>query len=224
MSVNNDGYLESYVNLLNYINGINLKEHEILEEIANYNATHKLGNMQLAKIQKDFIVWVANLIQVKNYLEIGVFTGYSSTAMALSLPEDAKIIACDINLNFTKVAEYFWGKAGVINKIKLYLQPALITLDELIKNKFTNFFDLSLIDADKLLIPDYVDKCFELVRSKGIIVIDNTLSKGRVLNPKLSSSLSVKAISKFNLNLKNDKRFSSITLPMGDGLTLLLKS
>lgn len=210
--------------LLEYIYNINFTEHAILQDIRNYNKNHKLGNMQIAKYQMDFIIWLSRLIKAKNYLEIGVFTGYSSTAMALNLPADSHVVACDINEHFTEVAKIFWKQAGVVNKIKLYLQPALITLDTLINEDFENFFDIALIDADKLLISDYVDKCFKLIKSNGVIIIDNTLYKGRVLNSNNHSSQLVQKLNKFNINLKNDKRFFNVTLPMSDGLTVLLKN
>ena len=157
-------------------------------------------------------------------LEVGVFTGYSSTAMALALPEDGKITACDINVTFTDIARETWQAAGVAYKISLHLQPALLTLDDLIAQGESESYDLALIDADKPPTPKYFERCLQLVRSGGVIAIDNILLGGRVMNEAAENDPpSLDILRHFNQNLPHDTRIIPITLPIGDGLTLLLK-
>ena len=144
--------------------------------------------------------------------------------MALALPTDGSITACDINISFTETARKYWQKAGVGNKITLHLQPALLTLDELINNGEAESYDIAFIDADKPPTPQYYERCLQLVRSGGLIAIDNILLNGRVLHEaEKSSPPSLAILQQFNASLPHDKRIIPITLPIGDGLTLLLK-
>ncbi|MDU1534359.1 MAG: O-methyltransferase, partial [Neisseria sp.] len=168
--------------------------------------------------------WLARLLQAENYLEIGVFTGYSSTAVALVLPEHGKITACDINVTFTDIARETWQAAQVAHKITLHLQPALLTLDDLISQGESGSYDLALIDADKPPTPQYFERCLQLVRSGGVIAIDNVLLNGRVMGEaERDAPPSLNILQSFNRNLPDDSRIVPITLPVGDGLTLLLK-
>lgn len=214
--------------LTNYLRSISEIEHPILAAIRQQTESHRLGKMAIAPEQAQLLTWLARLIQAKRYLEIGVFTGYSSTAMALALPDDAEITACDINVSFTNIAQQHWQEAGVAHKITLHLQPALFTLDELIDSGRTGYYDLAFIDADKPPTPQYTERCLKLVRSGGIIAIDNLLLGGRVFDQKAVESPnappSLAVLREFNASLPKDSRFIPITLPIGDGLTLLLKT
>lgn len=207
-----------------YLVKINPAEPPILTELRNETANHRKHNMSIAPEQAQLMIWLSQLIQARYYLEIGVYTGYSSTAMAMALPEDGHITACDINVTYTDIARKYWQKAGVSAKIDLYLQPALITLDHLIAQQKTGHYDLVLIDADKTPTPHYYERCLQLVRSGGIIAIDNVFLHGRVMQAEQArDSESIKILRQFNASLVHDSRIRMLTLPLGDGLTLIQK-
>nr|HRM21326.1 O-methyltransferase [Neisseria sp.] len=185
--------------LTDYLRNISEPEHPALAALRARSAGHRLGKMSLAPEQAQLLVWLATLTQTKKYLELGVFTGYSSTAMALALPADAQIVACDLNASFTDLAQQAWQEAGVAHKIELRLQPALFSLQELLDEGHAGSFDMVFIDADKAPTPDYVDLCLELVRGGGIIAIDNVLLGGRVLQAaQADSPPSVAILQQFN--------------------------
>ena len=207
-----------------YLNRIGEPEHPVLQALRGRTQNHRLGKMALAREQAALLTWLARLIRAERYLEVGVFTGYSSTAMALALPERARITACDISVTFTDIARETWRQAGVEHKIELHLQPALLTLDGLIAQGLENTYDMALIDADKPPTPQYYERCLQLVRSGGIIAIDNVLLGGRVMEEgSLDRPPSIAVLQDFNRRLPLDGRIVPITLPVGDGLTLLLK-
>lgn len=207
-----------------YLNRIGEPEHPVLQALRGRTQNHRLGKMALAREQAALLTWLARLIRAERYLEVGVFTGYSSTAMALALPEHARITACDISVTFTDIARETWRQAGVEHKIELHLQPALLTLDGLIAQGLENTYDMALIDADKPPTPQYYERCLQLVRSGGIIAIDNVLLGGRVMEEAgRDRSPSIAVLQDFNRRLPLDGRIVPITLPVGDGLTLLLK-
>ena len=205
-----------------YFAGIATPEPEILQEIRQYSNEHRMGNMTAAGSTAAFLAWLSRLTGVVHYLEIGVFTGYSSTAIAMTLPENGTVTACDISVTHTNAARHFWQKAGVENKITLHLQPALITLDELINTGYNNFYDLALIDADKLPTEHYLEACFCLVRQGGMIAIDNITLCGKILSENKDTP-SRTVMNALNHKIVNDTRFHAISLPIGDGLTLLIK-
>ena len=207
-----------------YLNRIGEPEHPVLQALRGRTQNHRLGKMALAREQAALLTWLARLIRAERYLEVGVFTGYSSTAMALALPEHARITACDISVTFTDIARKTWRQAGVEHKIELHLQPALLTLDGLIAQGLENTYDMALIDADKPPTPQYYERCLQLVRSGGIIAIDNVLLGGRVMEEAgRDRPPSIAILQDFNRRLPLDGRIVPITLPVGDGLTLLLK-
>lgn len=207
-----------------YLRNISEPEHPVLTQLRTETSGHRLGKMAIAPEQASLLCWLARLMHAERYLEVGVFTGYSSTAMALALPEHGRLTCCDINVSFTDTARRFWQQAGVADKITLHLQPALITLDELINEGHAGSYDIAFIDADKPPTPQYYERCLTLVRSGGIIAIDNILLGGRVMQeaaPNDPPALSI--LQTFNASLPHDNRIIPITLPVGDGLTLLLK-
>lgn len=210
--------------LQHYLNAIGEAEHPVLAALRERTACHRLGKMAIAREQAALLTWLARLLKVENYLEVGVFTGYSSTAMALTLPENGRITACDINVTFTDIARETWQAAGVAHKIDLHLQPALLTLDDLIAQGKSGSYDLALIDADKAPTPQYFERCLQLVRHGGVVAIDNVLLNGRVIHQTDGNAPpSLPVLQQFNRKLPHDKRIVPITLPIGDGLTLLLK-
>jgi caffeoyl-CoA O-methyltransferase len=168
------------------------------------------------------MAFLVQLTGAKKTLEMGVYTGYSSLATALALPEDGHIIACDLNKEWTSVAKLFWERAGVAHKIDLRLAPAAETLDSLIELNGSDTFDFIFIDADKKNYDIYYEKSLILLRKGGLLLLDNTLWKGKVADQANTESLT-EAIRALNKKIYNDKRVSMVVIPMGDGMTLVMK-
>jgi predicted O-methyltransferase YrrM len=208
--------------LYQYLLSISLREAEILQKIRMDSSSHPLANMQISPEQAQFMAFLLKLISARKVLEIGVFLGYSSTAMALALPEDGQIIACDHSTEFTDIARSYWREAGVENKIELRLAPALETLDQLISEGKTHSFDFVFIDADKSNYNNYYEKALKLVRPGGLIAVDNVLWYGRVVDETVKDNRT-KKIRDFNQKLAKDDRIDLSVIPIGDGLTLARK-
>lgn len=204
-----------------YLLRVGVNEHPLLAQLRQETATHRLAKMQVAPEQGRLLAWLARLIGARRYLEIGVFTGYSSLAVALAMPNDAEIVACDVCEPFTQVARRYWQLAGVAQRIRLVMQPAMNTLDELLASGEQNSFDLAFIDADKPGTPDYYERCLQLVRPGGVIAVDNILLGGRVLNPQAGDPPGVHTMRAFSESIAADARVEQVILPIGDGLTLL---
>ena len=203
-----------------YLMKIGLTEHPVMHALRAFTANHRLAKMQISPEQGQFMAWLARLTGARRYLELGVFTGYSALAMALALPEDGEIVACDVSESFTDIAREYWEKAGVAHKIRLVLQPALLTLQSLLEQGQTDRFDMAFIDADKPTTPDYFEACLKLVRPGGVIALDNIFLGGRVIEPLESDPPGVHVMHAFNAALINDPRVSVCVLPIGDGMTL----
>ncbi|HEY9660532.1 MAG TPA: class I SAM-dependent methyltransferase, partial [Allocoleopsis sp.] len=186
--------------LYNYLLSVSLREPEILQQLRQETAKHAFAGMQIAPEQGQLMALLVQLIGAQKVLEVGVFTGYSSLSVALALPEQGHIVACDIDRDFTAIAQRYWKQAGVDHKIDLRLAPGLQTLDELIAAGQAGSFDFAFIDADKENHPHYYEKALQLVRSGGLILIDNALWFGKVANPKYQDS-ATQAIRKLNQSL-----------------------
>ena len=158
----------------------------------------------------------------KQALEVGVFTGYSSLAVALALPPDGRLIACDVNDTWTTIAQEYWHAAGIAKKIELRLAPAEDTLAALLATNQAGTFDFAFIDADKGNYIKYFEQIFELLRPGGLIAIDNVLWDGKVADSD-NQQESTRAIHAFNEHLFNDNRITLSMLPIGDGLSLAMK-
>jgi caffeoyl-CoA O-methyltransferase len=208
--------------LHHYLLSISLREPPILARLREETAQHPLANMQIAPEQGQFMALLVRLMGVKKYLELGVFTGYSSLSVALALPPDGKLIACDVNEEWTSMARRYWQEAGVAHKIALRIAPALETLDKLLANGEAGSFDFVFIDADKENYANYYERSLELVRHGGLIVIDNVLWSGRVADPN-EQDMDTVAIRRFNTKLHFDERIALSMLPLADGLTLAYK-
>ncbi len=208
--------------LIDYLQKASLREPEVLNKCRAQTSKMSMSQMQISPEQGQFMRLLIQLMNAKKTLEIGVFTGYSTLSVALALPEDGKIIACDTNIEWTKLAQRYWEMAGVAHKIDLRLAPALDTLNELIEQGEAETFDFSFIDADKLNYPDYYEKSLLLTRQGGLIAIDNTLWSGKVADPDVDDENTI-VIRELNKKLLNDERVSISMLPIGDGLTLALK-
>lgn len=205
-----------------YILDVSLREPPILTELRRRTADHPHATMQISPEQGQLMALLARLIGARSCLEIGVFTGYSSLAVALALPDDGRIVACDVSEEYTRMAREFWSRAGVEDKIQLHLAPALDTLDELLAGGQAGAFDFAFIDADKGNYLRYYERSLELIRPGGLIAVDNTLWSGRLVDPSADDADSV-ALDAFNRQLHGDERVDLSLLPIGDGLTLLRK-
>lgn len=209
-------------NLADYLYSIAVEETEVQKALRAETQKLKQAQMQISVFQGQFMYWLVQFIAAKKILEIGVFTGYSSLTMALAMPENGKIIACDISEEWTKIAKQFWQQANVIDKIELHLQPALQTLTELLSSGNENTFDLAFIDADKANYLNYYEAILPLIRPNGLILLDNVFLSGRVIDPDANDA-GVIAMRKLNQLLHQDKRVKITTLAINDGLTLARK-
>jgi len=196
-----------------YIYDKGLKLHPIQQEIINYNKSlGKLKKMQISISQSQFLYLIVKISNIKNILEIGTFTGLSTLSMALALPKNGKIIALDRNEETNIVATNFFKKANLENKIKTIINPALETLGQIKDQKF----DLIFIDADKLNYKNYYEHSISLINTNGLIIIDNVLWHGEVVNENTNDKLTLN-IQKFNNYVTNDKRVEKVIIPLGDG-------
>lgn len=208
--------------LYEYLLSNSLREPEILAELRQETASHSMSQMQIAPEQGQFMGVLVQLMGARKTLEVGVFTGYSALAVALALPSDGKVIACDVSEEYTAIARRYWEKAGVSDKIDLRIAPALDTLDQLLAEGQANTFDFAFIDADKSNYDGYYERSLQLVRSGGLIAIDNVLWGGDVADPAVKDNRTEK-IRALNHKLHHDERVSLSLVPIADGLTLALK-
>ena len=208
--------------LHDYLLSVSLREPEILRQLREETARLPESNMQIAPEQGQFMALVLRLMGAERGIEVGVYCGYSALACALALPAGGELIACDINAEWTAVARRYWQRAGVDDRIKLHLRPALETLRHLIDEGRAGSFDYAFIDADKENYWHYYEACLTLLRPGGLVMVDNTLWEGRVLAPEAAES-STRAIQAFNRRLLADERVDISLLPLADGLTLARK-
>jgi caffeoyl-CoA O-methyltransferase len=202
-----------------YIRSVSLRELPFLARLREETAPNPMSGMQVSPEQGQFLAFLARLIGARLTLEVGVFTGYSSLSVALALPEDGHIVACDVSEEWTTVARRYWKEAGVDRKIELHLRPALETLRQLLAEGRRNTFDFAFIDADKANYQAYFDSVLELVRPGGLIVVDNVLWHGQVIDPAVQDEDTL-AIRRFNQRLHQDDRVHITLVPIGDGLAL----
>lgn len=208
--------------LYEYLLSVSLREPEILFRLREETTRHPRAQMQIAPEQGQLLTLLLKAIGAKKTLELGVFTGYSSLCTALALPDNGKIVACDISEEFTSVAQRYWQEAGVAHKIDLRLAPALDTLEQLLAEGQAETFDFAFIDADKENYWRYYDRVFHLVRPGGLIAIDNVLWAGRVIQPNAQDE-GTTAIREFNAKLLQDDRVVLSLVPIADGLSLVWK-
>lgn len=206
--------------LYQYMLDVSLREHPVLQSLRNETSKMKLAAMQTAPEQAQFMQFLLRLIGARNVLELGTFTGYSALAMSLVLPEDGKLITCDINEEWTSVAYPYWEQAGQREKITLKLGPALESLDQLIAEGEKNSFDFIFIDADKTNYREYYERALQLVSPKGMIAIDNVFWGGKVID-ETEMGGQTKEIRRLNALIKNDERVDASLLAIADGLFLV---
>jgi predicted O-methyltransferase YrrM len=200
-----------------YLVDHSVREHAALAKLRAATADMPDAQMQIGPEQGQFMALLARLMNARRCIEIGVYTGYSSLAVALALPDDGRIIACDVSEEWTAIARRFWREAGVEHKIELKLQPATRTLEQLLEAGEAGRFDFAFIDADKPGYPVYWAELVPRMRSGGVIAIDNVLRGGRVLTPRDAGD---RAIAEFNEQILTDERVDLVMLPIADGLTL----
>jgi predicted O-methyltransferase YrrM len=208
--------------LHDYILRVSLRDTDVLRRLREETASHPLARMQLAPEQAQLLTLLVRAIGARRTLEIGVFTGYSALAVALALPDEGRIVACDVSEEFTSIARRFWREAGVAHKIDLRIAPALQTLDALLAAGEAGQFDFVFIDADKTGYVDYYERALQLVRRGGLIAADNVLRAGRVLDAAPDPDTA--AIHAFNERLHADDRVSISLVPIGDGMMLAVKT
>ena len=208
--------------LYDYLLDASLREPEILTKLRQETAQLPMGRMQIAPEQGQFMALLVQLMAAKKTLEVGVFTGYSTLVVALALPKDGKVVACDVSEEYTTIARRYWQEAGVNHKIDLYIAPALSTLDGLIAAGECDSFDFAFIDADKSNYDGYYERALQLVRPGGLIAIDNVLWSGQVADPQVEDNRTGK-IRALNQKLHDDQRINLSLVPIADGLTLAVK-
>jgi predicted O-methyltransferase YrrM len=208
--------------IADYLRSVSLREPEILTKLRQETASQPMSQMQIAPEQGQFMALLVQLIGAKKTLEVGVFTGYSSLSVALALPPDGRIIACDVSEEYTTIARRYWQAAGVAEKIDLRIAPALDTLDHLLATGHEGTFDFAFIDADKGNYDGYYERSLQLIRPKGLIAIDNVLWSGKVADDEIQDNQTRK-IRQINQKLHDDPRVQISMVPIADGLTLALK-
>lgn len=205
-----------------YLRSVSDREPPLLRKLREETARLPDAGMQISPEQGQFMGLLAHLMGARRALEIGVFTGYSSLAVALALPDDGRIVACDVSEEYTAIARRYWKEAGVDRKIDLRLRPALETLRELMEQGQSGLFDLAFIDADKTNYRNYYESVLQLLRPGGLILIDNVLWDGDVIDAQKTDA-DTAAIRDFNQRLLSDERVFISMISLGDGVTLALK-
>lgn len=204
-----------------YIEATATREDETWARLRQETSAIPAAGMQIGADQARLLGWLVRLLGARRALEIGTFTGASALAVAQALPEDGRLVACDVSDEWTSIARRYWAAAGVSHKIDLRLGPALRTLEQL-RREGRPLFDFAFIDADKEPIWSYVEVALSLTRGGGLIAVDNTLWGGQVADQGATDP-DTKAIDAFNRRITDDPRVDAVQLTVGDGLTLLRK-
>lgn len=204
-----------------YITETTVEEHPLLARLRAETAPMPGAGMQIGSDQGRFMQWLAALTGARRYVEIGVFTGYSSLAMALAMPKDARILACDVSEEYISIARRYWRDAGVEQKIDLRVAPALETLDRELE-RAAGTYDMAFIDADKANVDGYYERCLGLLRPGGVVMIDNVLWGGEVADASVDDA-ETNALRSINVKATHDDRVDASVLSVGDGLLLARK-
>jgi len=208
--------------LYQYLLSVSLRDDPVAAALRAETAELAEAGMQIAPEQAQFMALLVNMLKARRTLEVGVFTGYSSLAVARALPADGQVVALDVSEEWTAIARRYWERAGVAGRIDLRLAPAVESLDALLEAGEAGGFDFAFIDADKENYLNYYERCLKLVRVGGVIAVDNVLWNGRVADDDERSE-STEAIREFNRVLYDDERVELSMVPIADGLTLALK-
>jgi predicted O-methyltransferase YrrM len=206
--------------LQTYIESVTLKENDILRGLREETSAMPEAGYQISPDQGQFMGCLAKAVGAKRYIEIGVFTGYSTLVMAQAMGKDCQVVACDISEEFTNVGKKYWSKAGYGDNIDLRIAPALETLDKMIATG-EEPFDIAFIDPDKPNMPNYFERCLKLVRPGGLILSDNVLWSGKIIDP-IDQEENTLVLRKFNQDLFKDDRVDVVVLPIGDGISMAI--
>ena len=209
--------------IIKYLRSVSVREADVLQQLRQETARHPRAIMQIAPEQGQFMALLVQLIGAKKVLEVGVFTGYSSLVVALALPPEGKMVACDVSEEYTAIARRYWQQAGVEDKIDLHIAPALETLEKLLTQGEADTFDFAFIDADKSNYDNYYEMALKLVRPGGLIAIDNVLWRGDVADEEVQDNRTNK-IRALNQKIHKDERINLSLVPIADGLTLAMKN
>jgi caffeoyl-CoA O-methyltransferase len=208
--------------LYDYFLSVSSREPEVMLRLRRETAQLPNAMMQIPPEQGQFMGLLVQLLDAKKTFEVGVFTGASALSVALALPPDGKVIACDVNAEWTAIARRYWQEAGVANKVDLRLAPAVETLRKLLDEGQAGTFDFGFIDADKENYDNYFELGLQLIRRGGLLAFDNVIWGGRVADPSVQDE-STRALRALNAKLHHDERVSLSMLPIADGVTLALK-
>jgi predicted O-methyltransferase YrrM len=208
--------------LYDYLLSVSLQETDTQRALRDETNQMKEAMMQISPDQGQFMALLVKLLNAERIIEVGTFTGYSALSMAQALPDKGKLIACDINKEWTTMAQHYWQQAGVAHKIELHLASALDTLKSLIEACQNGQFDFAFIDADKQNYQHYYEHCLQLIRPGGLIAVDNVLWGGSVADDSDQQTDTI-AIREFNRFVCQDQRVEMSLVPIGDGLTLARK-
>jgi caffeoyl-CoA O-methyltransferase len=202
-----------------YVVRVGVREPDVLARLRAETASIPQHNMQIAPEQGAFLAMLVELVGARRCIEVGTFTGYSSTAVALALPDGGSLLCCDVSEEWTSVARRYWDEAGVTDRVELRVAPAAETLDGLLERGEESTYDFAFVDADKAGYDGYYERLLRLVRPGGLIALDNTLWGGRVLDEDVDDA-DTRAIQALNAKLAADERVSLAMVPMADGVTL----
>jgi caffeoyl-CoA O-methyltransferase len=205
-----------------YITEIISRETKIQRSLREETAKLRQRAMQTTPDQVAFLAMLVKITGAKRILEIGTFTGYSALAMGMALPEGGKIVCCDVSKAWADIAQRYWQEAGILNRIDLRLAPAIDTLTALLKQGMASSFDMAFIDADKTNYDDYYEACLKLVKTGGIIALDNMLWGGSVVDPSEQDEFTV-ALRNLNTKIRDDERVEICLLTVADGIMLVRK-
>jgi len=205
-----------------YLLANSLREQALMRKLREETLRRSDARYQVPPEHAQFMALLIQLMRAERTIEIGVYTGYSALAVALALPEHGRIIACDISEEFTAIARGYWKEAGVAHKIDLRIKPAIETLKELLAAGEAGKFDFAFIDANKTGYDDYYEACLQLLRPGGLILVDNVLWSGRIIDESDQTPDTV-ALRAFSAKRRTDARVVLSMLPVSDGITLALK-
>ncbi len=208
--------------LIDYLRSVSVKDTPILAKLRAETAKQKMAVMQISPEQGQFMALLVELMGARRTIEIGTFTGYSALVVAMALPAQGRVVACDVSEEWTSIGRRHWAEAGVAHKIDLRLGPAAKTLDAMIEAGESALYDFAFIDANKEDYDAYYERCLVLLRQGGIVAIDNVLWSGKVADDKVHDK-DTDAIRALNAKIATDARVTSCMLPIGDGLTLCRK-
>lgn len=205
-----------------YMLDVTVDEPDVLRRLREETLKLAEAQMQISPEQGQLMRLLVELTGAKLAVEVGVFTGYSALSVAMAMPDEGRIVACDVSEEWTSIARRFWEEAGVREKIDLRIGPALGTLDAMLDAGEAGFYDFAFIDADKTPVVDYYERCLKLLRPGGLVAVDNTLWGGSVADPENTRESTV-ALRALNAKMGRDPRVTSSLIPIGDGLALARK-